>query len=67
MKAIVTCILAGIGIGFHAIFEAIPVYFAMSSLKDQIIAAFFGVPVIVVSIIGLIMLVVKIVKKLMID
>ena len=67
MKAIVYCILAGMGIGFRAVFETIPVYFAMSSLKDQIIAAIFGVPVIVVSILGLIVLAVKVVKKLIID
>lgn len=45
-----------------AVFSLFPIFNQISDLKDQMIAYIFGVPVIVISLIGAIPLILKIIK-----
>ena len=56
----VKCFLAGMGTGIYAFVKAIPIYEQLSGLKDEIFSAVTGIPVIVLTIIGLIPLAIKI-------
>ena len=49
----IQAIWSGMIVGFEAFFSALPIYDAISGIQDQIWAAFLGVPVIVVTIGGL--------------
>ena len=46
-------IWAGMKVGFTAIFSVLPIYQQLGDIQDQMWAAFLGVPVIVVTIGGL--------------
>ena len=48
------------GTGIYVFVKAIPIYEQLSGLKDEIISAVTGIPVIVLTIIGLIPLTIKI-------
>lgn len=60
---ILEALWAGMKLGFHAIFSMLPIYDQLSGIQDQMIAAAIGVPVAVVSIGGLIIGGVKLVKR----
>ena len=57
---LIKCVFAGMGTGIYAFVKAIPIYEQLSGLKDEIISAVTGIPVIVLTIIGLIPLTIKI-------
>ena len=56
----IKCFLAGMGTGIYAFIKALPIYEQLSGLKDEIISAVTGIPVIVLTIIGLIPLTIRI-------
>ena len=57
---LIKCLLAGVGTGIYAFVKALPIYEQLSGLKDEIISAVTGIPVIVLTIIGLMPLAIKI-------
>ena len=57
---LIECLLAGVGTGIYAFVKVLPIYEQLSGLKDEIISAVTGIPVIVLTIIGLIPLTIKI-------
>lgn len=59
----IQAIWAGMTVGFQAFFSALPIYDAISGIQDQMWAAFLGVPVAVISVGGLIITGIKIVRK----
>lgn len=63
MIEIIQCLFSGMHIGFYAFFKALPIYEQLSSLKEQLISAATGIPVIIVSVILSIPLVIKIAAK----
>ena len=58
----VKSIFAGIGVGFQALFSAFSFYKEISDLNDKVIAAFIGVPVIFVSLVGLVKIVFRVIR-----
>ena len=52
-------IWAGMKVGFQAFFSMIPIYQQLSDFKTQLIAAAIGVPVIVLTIGGIVIKVIK--------
>ena len=58
------CVLSGIGIGFMTFLKVLPIYNKLGSIKEEIIACCIGVPAIVVSIVFMIPVIVKIIKKI---
>lgn len=60
---IIEALWAGVKVGFHAIFSIFPLYEQLSGIKTEIIAAALGIPVIVLTIIGILIKVVKVVVK----
>ena len=63
MIEIIQCLFSGMYIGFYAFFKALPIYEQLSGLKEQLISAATGIPVIIVSVILSIPLVIKIAAK----
>ena len=59
----IQAIWSGMIVGFEAFFSALPIYDAISGIQDQIWAVFLGVPVLVVSIGGLVISAFKLVLK----
>ena len=51
----VEALWSGIKLGIHAVLSVLPIYQQLSGFEDHIWAVIFGVPVIVVSIIGTIL------------
>lgn len=60
---ILKCLFAGIGIGINAFLSVFPIYNQLNNIKEQLIAAALGVPVVVVSIALLIPTAWKIIKS----
>ena len=56
---LIKCLFVGMGAGVYAFVKALPIYEQLSGLKDEIISAVTGIPVIVLTIIGLIPLAIK--------
>ncbi|MBE6141829.1 MAG: hypothetical protein E7175_03225 [Erysipelotrichaceae bacterium] len=61
----IQAIWSGMIVGFKAFFSALPIYDAISGIQDQIWAAFLGVPVIVISIGGILISSFKLVAKIL--
>ena len=61
----IKALFAGIGLGFKAFLSVLPIYEALSSIKEFLIAQVLGVPVWVISIIFAIPTIFGIVKKLL--
>ena len=62
---ILKCLFAGIGIGIDAFLKVLPIYNQLSEIKEQLISAALGIPVIIVSIVFLVATIVKIIRKLL--
>lgn len=60
---ILECILAGIKLGFQAIFSALPIYNQLSSIPQDIICMALGVPSILITIVCVLFGIFKFVKK----
>lgn len=58
------CVLSGIGVGLMAFLKVLPIYNELGSIKEEIIACFIGLPTIVVSIVLMIPVIVRIIKKI---
>ena len=61
----IKCILAGMGVGFKAVFDGLLAYMRISSIKDEVVAAILGVPVVLVSLAGILFVVSKVLKKIL--
>lgn len=59
IKEIITCIGAGMNIGFTAIVKAATFYNALQNIKTEILAAIIGVPAIVLTAIGILRIALK--------
>ena len=57
-------IVGGIKVGFHAFFSVLPIYQQLSDLKTEITATAIGVPVAVVTLIGIAIVILKVIKFL---
>ena len=60
---ILEALWAGVKIGFHTFFSVLPFYEQLSSIPEQMWAAILGVPVFVISAIGIGIKVFKFVKN----
>ena len=58
-------LFVGIGVGVDAFLKVLPIYNQLSGIKEQLISAALGIPVIIVSIVFLVLTIVKIVRKLL--
>lgn len=58
-------LFAGIGVGIDAFLKVLPIYNQLSEIKEQLISASLGIPVIIVSIVFLVGTIVKIIRKLL--
>ena len=61
---IISCLFSGVYVWLKGLIAALPIAQTLSDLKDQIIAAGLGVPVIVVSIAGLLLTIIRITIKI---
>ncbi|MBO4667474.1 MAG: hypothetical protein J5666_05040 [Bacilli bacterium] len=61
---IINCLLSGMCVGLKGFLAALPIYQALSDLKEQIIASALGVPVVVVSIALLVPTLIKLTIKI---
>jgi len=61
---IVDCLFGGVYVWLKGLIAALPIAQTLSDLKDQIIAASLGVPVIVVSFAGLLITIIRITIKI---
>lgn len=61
---IISCLFSGVYVWLKGLIGALPIAQTLSDLKDQIIAAGLGVPVIVVSIAGLLLTIIRITIKI---
>ena len=60
---ILKCLFAGIGVGIDAFLKVLPFYNKLSGIKERLISAALGIPVIIVSIVFLVATIVKIIRK----
>ena len=56
---------AGMVVGFKALFDGLLAYMQISSIKDEVVAAILGVPVVLVSLAGILSVVSKVLKKIL--
>lgn len=58
------CVFSGMLVGLEGFIASIPIYEAFENFKDQVIASSLGVPVIIVSAVGTITTITKLIFKL---
>ena len=60
----IVCVFSGMLVGLEGFVASVPIYEAFENFKDQVIASSLGVPVIIVSVVGTIVTIAKLIIKL---